>query len=442
MTEFSQGPVMWQAVAALLIFAVAYVCILIEKWDRMYTTLGGACLMLILGIVPLHKALTSYANWPILIYLVSLFIISSLFQKTGIISYVVCSIVRKYRMRALTLIISLSLLAALISALLDSLMAVVVIVPFIIIASRKMRLLPAPFLISMLLSVHIGGAATIMGNIPSRMLGASGHISAGKMFIKLFPLICLLLAVVYLIMWLIYRKRLVAAEAHMRELLSLNPSSYLSTNREFVLGSSVITGLTLVSLCLHGVLAWSPAYIAASGAIALLAMNYKDMFEVIRNKDYGAAWHHLRETQWLFYLGLFIMVGGLTYAGFSGFIANRGLELSQGSIPFLSILLLWLNSFGTAMMDNIPFIAAMIPIVDQMEQLVEMSTQPMWWALIVGSGIGSGVTLVSSIASLYAASFTYHDGVKLKQSEYVVVAAPICFVLLLISTLYFKLFLL
>ena len=237
------------------------------------------------------KGITSYANWPILIYLVSLFIISSLFQKTGIISYIVSAIVRKYRMRALTLIISLSLLAALISALLDSLLAVVVIVPFIIVASKKMRLLPAPFLISMLLSVHIGGAATIMGNIPSRMLGASGHISSGDMFIKLLPLICVLLAVVYLIMWLIYRKRLVAAEAYMRELLSLNPSSYLSANRGFVLGSSLITGLTIVMLCLHGVLAWSPAYIAASGAIALLAMNYKDLLELIKKQRlwYGMA---------------------------------------------------------------------------------------------------------------------------------------------------------
>ncbi|OAS17609.1 SLC13 family permease [Paenibacillus oryzisoli] len=442
MTEFSQGPVLWQAIAALLIFAAAYVCILIEKWDRMYTALAGASLMLILGIVPFSKAFTTFASWPILIYLVSLFIISSIFQKTGIITYVVSAIVRKYRMRALTLIISLSLIAALISALLDSLMAVVVIIPFIIIASKKMRLLPAPFLISVLLSVHIGGAATIMGNIPSRMLGASGHISAGEMFIKLFPLICLLLAAVYFTMWLIYRKRLVAAEAHMRELLSLKPSSYLSPHREFVLGSSIITGLTILILCLHGVLGWSPAYIAASGAFALLIMNYRDMKELIKTKDYGAVWHHIRETQWLFFLGLFIMVGGLTYAGFSGFIANRGLELSQGSISFLSILLLWLNSFGTAMMDNIPFIAAMMPIVDGMDPLVDIPVQPMWWALIVGSAIGSGVTLVSSIASLYAASFAYHDGVKLKQSEYVIVAAPICFVLLLISTLYFKLFLL
>ncbi|MDR6555554.1 SLC13 family permease [Paenibacillus qinlingensis] len=442
MTEFSQGPAMWQALAVLLIFAAAYVCILIEKWDRMYTALGGACLMLILGIVPLDQALSNYANWSIIIYLVSLFILSTLFQKTGIPSYIVSSIVRKYRMRALTLIICLSLLAALISALLDSLMAVVVIVPFIIIASRKMRLVPAPFLIAMLLSVHIGGAATIMGNLPSRMLGASGHVSAGQMFLKIFPLICLLLAVVYFIMWLIYRKRLIAAEAHMRELLSLKPSSYVSTNRIFVWGSSLITGVTLLVLCLHGVLAWSPAYIAACGAIAALAFNYKDIVETIKNKNFVAVWHQVIETQWLFFLGLFIMVGGLTYAGFSGFIASRGLELSQGSIPFLTVLLLWLNSFGAAMMDNIPFIAAMIPIVDHMEKLVDVSTQPIWWALIVGSGIGSGVTLISSIASLYAASFTYHDGVKLKQSEYVVVAAPICFVLLLISTVYFKLFLL
>lgn len=442
MTEFSLGPALWQAIAALLIFAAAYLCMLIEKWDRLYTALGGAALMLILGIVPLKKALTSYANWPILLFLVSLFIISSLFQKTGIISYLVSSIVRKYRLRALSLIICLSLLAALISALLDSLMAVVVIVPFIIMASKKMRLLPAPFLISMLLSVHIGGAATILGNLPSRLLGASGRVSAGAMFIKLLPLICLLLAIVYLIMWLVYRKKLIAAEAHMRELLSLQPSSYLSTNRGYVLGSSLITGATIVALCLHGVLAWSPAFIAACGAVALLIMNYKDFVNLVKNKEYDAVWHHLKESQLLFFLGLFIMVGGLIYSGITGFVGSRGLELSQGSIPFLSILLLWLTSFGAAMMDNIPFIAAMIPTVDHMEQMLEVSGQPLWWSLIVGTAIGSGVTLISSIASLYAASFTYFDGIKMKQLEYVRVAAPICLLLMLISTLYFKLFLL
>ncbi|OCT14963.1 hypothetical protein A8709_12595 [Paenibacillus pectinilyticus] len=441
MTEFSQGPVLWQAIAALFIFAVAYVCILIEKWDRMYTALGGALLMVILGIVPLKKALTSYANWPILLFLVSLFIVSSLFQKTGIISYFVSAMVRKFRMRALTLIICLSLVGAIISALLDSMLAVIVIVPFVIMASRKMRLMPAPFLISLLLSVHIGGAATIMGNIMSRMLGASGHLSSGDMFMKLAPLICLLLAVVYLIIWMIYRKRLIAAETYMRGLLSINPSSYLAKDQVYLIGSSMITGLTIVGLVIHGLLGWSPAYIAAGGAVALLGMNYKDIVTLVKTKDYESIWHNLKETQGLFFLGLFIMVGGITYAGIAGFIANRGLELSQGSIPFLSILLLWLTSFGAAMMDNVPFLAAMLPVVDHMEQLLEVSSKPIWWSLVVGTAIGSGVTLLSSTASLYAASFTYQDKVQLKQSEYVLVAAPICLVLLVISTFYFKLFL-
>ncbi|WNR45876.1 ArsB/NhaD family transporter [Paenibacillus roseipurpureus] len=442
MTEYSQGPVLWQAIAALLIFAAAYVFILIEKWDRTYTALGGAVLMLLLGILPISKALTNYANWPILLFLVSLFIISSLFQKTGITSYIVSAVLRKYRMRAVTLILIFSLLGAVISALVDSLLAVVIIVPFIIMASRKMKLQPAPFLITLLLSVHIGGAATIMGNITSRMLAASGRITAGQQFIRIFPLICLLLAVVYLIMWLLYRKRLVAAEAHMRELLSLRPDSYLSQDRLYVVGSSVITGLTLVLLSIQGVLGWNPAYIAASGAVLMLGMNYKDVLFIIKEKDYGAVWHQVRETQWLFFLGLFIMVGGLTYAGISGFVAVRGLELSQGSLPFLTNLLLWINSFGAAMMDNVPFLAAMLPIVDHIEEELAATAQPLWWSLIIGSAIGSGVTLLSSLAGLYTASLTDQDGVKMKQSEYVTVAAPICFVLLVISTVYFKLFLL
>ncbi|MDQ0920071.1 SLC13 family permease [Paenibacillus sp. V4I5] len=164
MTEFSQGPVLWQAIIALIIFAAAYVCILIEKWDRMYTALGGALLMIMLGIVPLGKAVTSYANWHVLLLITSLFIISGVFLKTGIIAYSASHILRKFRLQPITVLLSLSVLSAIVSALLDGLLAIAVLVPILLKTTKMMKLSPVPFLISILLSVNIGGAATLMGN--------------------------------------------------------------------------------------------------------------------------------------------------------------------------------------------------------------------------------------------------------------------------------------
>lgn len=446
MTEFSQGPALWQAIVALIIFAAAYVCILIEKWDRMYTALGGALLMIMLGIVPLGKAVTSYANWHVLLLITSLFVISGIFQKAGIIDYTVSHILRKFRLKPISVLLSLSVLSAIISALLGGLLAIIVLVPILLKTTKMMKLSAVPFLISILLSVNIGGAATLMGNLPNRMIGAAENISTGEMLIKLGPLVIILLAIVYLVIWLIYGKKMIVAESYKRELLALQPASYLASDRVFLTGSCLITGLTLLALLLQGVLGWNASYIAACGAVTLLALNYKELIQLFKRRDYLSIWQGLRETQLLFFFGLFIMIGGLTYAGITGFIAVRGLEISQGNIPFLSILLLWLTGFGSAMMDYIPYTAAMIPVVEHMGSMLPSaagisSVSSLWWSLIVGTAIGSGVTLLSSMTSMYAAALSDQEGGGLTQRGYMIVAAPISLLLFIAATIYFKLFL-
>ncbi|MDQ0877985.1 Na+/H+ antiporter NhaD/arsenite permease-like protein [Paenibacillus sp. V4I3] len=446
MTEFSQGPALWQAIVALIIFAAAYVCILIEKWDRIYTALGGALLMIIMGIVPLGKAVTSYANWHVLLLITSLFVISGVFQKTGIIAYSAAHILRKFRIQPITILLSLSVLAAIVSALLDGLLAIAVLVPILLKTTKMMKLSPVPFLISILLSVNIGGAATLMGNLPNRMIGVAENISIGEMLIKLGPLVIILLVIVYLVIWLIYGKKMIVAESYKRELLTLQPASYLASDRGFLTGSCLITGLTLLALLLQGVLGWKASYIAVCGAVTLLAINYKELVQLVKRRDYLSVWQGVRETQLLFFFGLFIMTGGLTYAGISGFIAVKGLEISQGNIPFLSILLLWLTGFGSAMMDYIPYTAAMIPVVEHMGSTLQntagiSTVSTLWWSLIVGTAIGSGVTLLSSMTSMYAAGLSDQEGGGLTQRGYIIVAAPISLLLFIAATIYFKLFL-
>lgn len=446
MTEFSLGPALWQAILAFIIFAAAYVCILIEKWDRLYTALGGAVLMLVLGIIPLSEALTTYANWHILLLLTSLFLIATTFQKTGLISYSASLILRKFRLQPFTILIGISVLAAITSALLDGLVAVAVLVPILLKTTKMMKLSPVPFLISMLLSVNIGGASTLMGNLPNRMIGAAENISTGGMLISILPLVLILLAIVYTLMWYIYGKRMIVPESYKRELLTLQPDSYLAADRRFLIGSCLITGITLLAFLLQGVLGWKGSYIAAGGAVALFVLDYKEVVGLLNRRDYRSIWHGFIQTQLLFFLGLFIMVGGLTYSGITGFLAARGLEISQGSIPFLSILLLWLTGFGSAMMDYIPYTAAMIPVAQQMGSMVvqvsDNSIMPLWWSLIVGSAIGSGVTLLSSMTNMYAASLSEQEGGGLTQRGYFIVAAPISLLLFIVSTIYFKLFLL
>lgn len=446
MTEFSQGPALWQAIAALIIFVAAYVCILIEKWDRMYTALGGAALMLLLGIVPVGKALTTYANWHVIIFLISLFVIASLFQKTGVIAFAASKLIRVFRLQPFTILVSLSILAAVTSALLNALLAIAIIVPILLKTTKMMKLSPVPFLISVILSVNLGGAATLMGNWSNRLIGATEHVTTGQMLLKVGPLVILMLAIVYFTIWFLYGRKMIIPETYKREVLSLQPGAYLAEDRVQFLGGCIIAGATLVAFLLQGILGWQASYIAAGGAVGLLALNYNDLVQLFKKRDYRSVWSGVLETQGLFFLGLFIMVGGLTYAGISGFIAVRGLELSQGSVSFLSILLLWLTGFGSSVVDYVPYTAAMIPVIEhlgtELQSFSQASIQPLWWSIIVGTAIGSGVTLFGSIPNMYAAALTEQEGGGLNARNYFMIAGPISLVLCIVATIYFKLFLL
>lgn len=446
MTEFSQGPALWQAVLAFIIFAAAYVCILIEKWDRMYTALGGAVLMIALGIIPIGKAFGTYANWHVIIFLVSLFVIAVLFQKTGLISYSASKIIRVFRLKPFTILLGMSILTAVTAAILNGFAAIAVIVPLLLKMSKMMKLSPIPFLISALLSANLGGAATILGNWSNRLIGAGAHVTSGAMLLRIGPLLILLLAIVYLIIWIFYGRKMIIPETYKREVLSLQPDTYLPESRVLFIGGCAVTGLTVLALIFQGLLGWQVSYIAAIGAAALLALNYKDLVQLVQLRDYRTVWNGILESQGLFFLGLFIMVGGLTYAGISGFIAARGLEIGQGSISFLSILLLWLTGFGSAIVDYVPYTAAMIPVIEHIGRDVQSysqtSVQPLWWSLILGTAIGSGVTLFGSMASMYAAALSEKEGGGLNARNYFMIAAPISLVLFLVATVYFKLFLL
>jgi|GEM_PF-2524858 len=450
MSEFSQGPVLWQAMIAIVIFAAAYVCLLIEKWDRTYTALGGALLMIVLGIVPIGQALSTYANWHTILFIVSLFAISGVFQKTGLIAYAASSVIQKYRFQPFTILIGLSLLTAVVSALLDSLLAIAIIVPAVLSLSKAMKLSPAPFLISLILSANIGGAATLLGNMPNRMVGLSAPLTMAQFLLVLTPLVIVMLVIIYIIMWLIYGKKLVPAESYKKDVSNLQPSSYLTQDRVLLIGGSAAAAVTFLLLILQGVLGWNASYIALGGAVVLLALNYKEIVSLARSKEYRSAANLLLDSQLFFFLGLFIMAGGIAHAGVSGYIAARGLEVGQGSVTFMSMLVLWLTGFGTAMMDNIPYVAAITPVLQHMQGMLMLvssgtapvSATPLWWSLLIGAAIGGGATLLGSAAGMLAAGLAGHHEARFSQRDYMIIAAPISLLLIVVATVYFNLFLL
>jgi len=445
MTNVTHSPALWQAVCALLIFAAAYVLVVIEKWNRSLIALGGAILALALGLFPLKAGFAGYFSGQTLLLLVSMYVLSALLHKTGLLAAAASAVVRKTRARPMAVALWLSLLAALGAALTDALVVVAALAPLALETAKRLRLSPMPLLVGQILSAGIGGGATLLGSGHSRIVGLAAHSSFLHYAAALLPLMALLLLIVLLAVRLLYGRQLLTSEANKRELLALQPNDLLA-ERAVTLPSLAIGLLVLLALLLQAWLGWSSAYIAAGGAVAMAAVHYREWLTLLRSKDYRLALRTISDSGLVFYFGLLIMTGALGWTGVGRFLASRALELSQGNVPLLGLLTLWLSAFGGAVLEHVPLAAAAVPVLQdigrQLQEAGAGTAEPLWWALAAGISLGGGATLLSSYAGMAAAGMASAQSAGFRHADYVKAALPLTVLLLLVASLYFKLVLL
>ncbi|UJF31971.1 SLC13 family permease [Paenibacillus hexagrammi] len=441
MNDYSQGPVGWQAIAAVLIYGAAYIGIITERWNRSYIALGGAILMLIIGAVPFHLAMASFARWDTLIWMTSLFIIAIGFQRTGMMSYLAAALIRKNRIKPLTILFGVSMLTAIGSAFVDSVVMILIIVPIMLNTAKLLKLSPVPFMLSIVLSANLGGASTAIGSVTNRFVGEAAGFTFWQMLRTLGPLMALLLVIVYAALWMIYGRSLVVPEANRREVLAIQPAELLG-DRLQVIGGSLILLLFLIAEMLQGVLGWRGAYIALAGAAAFILLNYSWILTTVRTRDYRLALQGILESQFLYFFGLFVMTGGLVYAGVTGLLAVKSMELSQGSIPFLSIILVGITGVGSAMIDHVPFAVAMVPTIHDIAELAKISEMgpatSLWWSLMIGGAVGGGATLLGSTAGMLAGGLAMQGQSGFSQRDYLKFALPVSVVLFIVAACYIR----
>jgi Na+/H+ antiporter NhaD/arsenite permease-like protein len=445
MNEFSQGPVLWQTIACILIFAAAYVLILAEVWNRTYIALAGALLMLGLGLVPFQQAFTEYISWNTLFLLAGLYIVSNFFRKTGLFSFVAAHLIRRTSAKPLSVLLLLGLISAVGCAFFDGILVIVALVPFTINAARILKVSSVPFVVAVILMANLGGMATWIGNAPNRLIGTYADFTFVHIIFALGPLVAGLMIVVLASLAWIYRKQFVVAEDRKQHLLSLPTSDYVA-DRQLLIKGGIVAGLMLLGFILQGNLRIQAGMIALAGALLICIVDYKDMNRILKQRDYVRLFHGIIDSQFLFFMGLFIMVGGFVNLGVSGFAAARWVEITQGSLPFAALFLLWITGLGSAAVDSIPYTAAMLPIVKEAGQLLGLtsgrSMDALWLALSIGAGIGGGGTLMGSYLNMVAAGIADEEGERLSQWGYFKIAGLLTLLMLVVATIYLNIFLL
>ena len=323
------------------------------------------------------------------------------------------------------ILIALGVFTAVASAFLDNVTTVILVVPVTFLAAKKLDINPIPYLITEILSSNIGGTATLIGDPPNIIIGSKAGFTFMTFLLELTDIVCLIFVVTMFIMWLCFRKQLVATKEKMEEVALLDNSQTI-TDMPLAIRSSIVLLLVILGFVLHDVLHLESYVIAMTGASFLL------IFESPKRVLNGIEWNTI-----FFFIGLFIIIGGFEAAGGITMMAQWILDVTKGNESAMAMLILWASGILSGIVDNIPYTATMAPLIYQI-QLVEGAqyAHPLWWCLSLGACLGGNMTIIGAAANVIVSETAAAHGKPISFMKYLKYGVLITFVSLVLSSLY------
>ncbi len=415
-------------ILASVIFILIYALLASNKIHRTIVALWGALLFtaipimtnqgLRLGLLT-QNDLLHYENWEALGLIFGLFTLVAALRESGFFRWLGLTILRFARFDPLYVFLLFSLTAAVLSAFMDSVTVLMFLAVLTIETCGVLKMNPLPFIITEITSANIGGTSTMIGNPPNIIIGTSLHLSFMEFMANVGPIVLVCFVLNLALFYIFYKKMFLNRKQAAAEIFEKNkeidPNSAITDPRLFVIGS-VIFLLVIVFLALHSVLGVSVAFVGLLGASLVLLLGGEKMPEVIERID----WHTL-----IFFACLFIMVGGLEKTGVLADIAKWVGTVSGGNLVTAALIILWFSAVASAIVDNVPFAAAMVPIVKDLAVATSMPLPVLVWAMVLGVNIGGNGTPIGASANVVGVSvIEKRTGKKVSWGEYCRVAVP------------------
>ncbi|MDI6710948.1 MAG: ArsB/NhaD family transporter [Thermoanaerobacterales bacterium] len=389
-----------QAALALTVFAVTYALVVSERLHRAVAAMGGAAVVVFTGLLDQDEAVAAI-DFNTLGLLIGMMVIVTITRETGLFEYLAVRAARVARGEPVRILVGLGLVTAVLSAFLDNVTAVFLIVPVTFALTRRLQLSAIPFLITEILASNIGGTATLIGDPPNIMISAPAGLGFVDFLANLAPIATVVLIVTTAILYFLFRPQLHTEPELKKKILAIEPRDYLH-DRRLLRQSLLVLGLTLAGFILHQYIHLPAASIALGGATVLLIVTRKDPEKPFR----GIEWPTL-----FFFAGLFVIVGALEATGVMERAARAALDLTGGRLLATGMALLWVSALASGLVDNIPFVAAMIPLLQEMGRLgAVVDLDPWWWSLALGACLGGNGTLVGAAANVIVAGLAEKNG--------------------------------
>jgi len=420
---------LYHLIAAIGIFVAIYSVIISEKINRTTIAVFGASLLLLFKILTQEQALEKI-DFNTIGLLIGMMVIVNILRRTGAFEYLAIWAAKAVKGEPWKILVVFSIFTAISSALLDNVTTILLIVPITLVITDTLEMDPIPFVLPLILASNIGGTATLIGDPPNIMIGSAADLGFLDFVEHLTPVVLVIMVVVIFIFRLLFKKSMKIDEDRRLKIMQMNEALAIK-DVKLLKKSLFVLALTIVGFVIHEFIGFESASVALIGAALLMLISKVDPEEI------------LLEIEWatlFFFVALFILVGGLEEVGVIEFLANGLLNVTKGDMFLMVILVLWGSAIASAFLDNIPFVATMIPLIKSMALLSGLDVMPLWWALALGACLGGNGTLVGASANVIASGMLSKHGDQLSFVRYLKYGFPIMIVSIVISTIYLIIF--
>ena len=411
-------------IVAVAVFVVVMITILTEKLHRSLAAITGAMIVLALHVMPFDAAM-EHIDFNTLGVLLGMMLFVSVVKLSGVFEFLAIKCARLAKGDPWKIMLLFVLLTAVLSAFLDNVTTVLLIGPMTLTVCKLLDVNPIPFFMTEILASNIGGTATLIGDPPNIMIGSAAGYSFFDFILYDAPAVAIILVAILGVFYALYGRKMNVDDEHKARIMELDEHAQIK-NRRLLKQSVVMTALVVVGFMAHGALGLESCIIALGAAGIIMLISGESIEEALSNVEW---------TTLSFFAGLFVIVGALAETGVIGMLANGLIDATGGNVFITMLVLLIGSAVISSFLDNIPFVATMIPILLAMES-TGMDVTPLWWAVSLGACLGGNGTLIGASANVVLSDISKKHGYEITFAKFFKTGFPIMLLTILIAGVY------
>ncbi len=411
-------------IIAITVFVLVLIAIISEKIHRTVAAMAGAICLVLLGILSIDDCI-SHIDFNTIGVLAGMMIFVAIVKNSGIFEYLAIKAAKVAKGDPWLIMVLFILITAGFSAFLDNVTTVLLIGPMTLTICRMLDINPVPYFITQIIASNVGGTSTLIGDPPNIMIGSAAGLTFFDFIVNVGPPILVIVGAIILCFRVIYGKKMHVEESAKLSILALDEKKEIK-DVKLLHKSVVMIVLVILGFVFHGTLGIESSVVALTAAAIMLLIGKQDIEKIFSEIEW---------TTIIFFIGLFVVVGGMVEVGIIDTLANMLMNATGGELILTMLILLWGSAIISSILDNIPFVATIIPIILTLESS-GINVMPLWWAISLGACLGGNGTLIGASANVVLSGISNKKGYPITFMSYLKVGYPIMLITIVISTIY------